>query len=965
MDDRRISYGFGNFSSIKRSDAGNPDSLSDGAPAHAEGERTDGGPVPGNAGNAGPARDADAGGAEPLPAAGSIGRAGRRQARIRDVANLGAELAAASARREERKQGYSAAPDLFEADRIAAAAGPQNPETGPLGETSPEAARGDRTAAGVAAALDAAAPFEADGGQAPAYRERGDAGAGRGPVEPENAPPPEVAELDGLSGKQLDLAEFVIQAAVSGDDDGAVRIPWTPEPSGRGGDGGAAGRGGPADPASWPGEPLPPGPETGRYGSGLLDSGNSGNSGGETAGRQPAARRVMHPNAAPPPKPAPSGGAPADHRIVGPDLGIPILGEDDILPVRTLYEERARALEAAPRRSGDAADAAATPVAPYDANSGVPEPTERSGAHPARSSPARARRLAPGGGAPAGSAFSRTSERAPAARSGAPETARTKQDEPSGAAVGRVRPSRESGTAAASGGRAVRRPKPLAGRTDAVASDLWTNILCGLVIAAALGTVAWYFAGPGTAPTETVVDASKTDIAGPKGGGKAGAQTSGIAAAGPARKPLIYRPPARVELAAASAVGNLEYRITPKTVDRVIRSARGDTFSAMLLRAGVGAEDATRAVTALRKVYDPRKLPIGLELRVNFETPGIGKPQFLGYRFDSSTDRMVQVSLQGTGNFAARQVEKIVTRVYSRADGQIETSLFGAGVKAGAPPQVMLQMVRLFSFAVDFQRDLHGGEKFHIMYRSQMDESGRIVRHGDIVYVSLTVGGKTQKLYLYERLKGGTAQYLNERGQGNRRALMKTPIDGARLTSRYGYRKHPLLGFTKMHHGVDFGARLGTPIFAAGSGTIVKIGWFGAYGRYVRLRHGSVYETAYAHLSRFRRGLRVGSRVRQGETIGYVGNSGRSTGPHLHYEVIRNGRPVNPMKIALPSRESLKGRELKQFLAHRREVDARFAALGLAKERQEGGRVQTVGSKGAAGCKNGAKTDPQTGKPCS
>ncbi len=969
MDDRRISYSSGNFSSIERSDAGNPDSVSDGTPAHAKGERTDGGPAPGDAGNTGPARDAGVEDAEPKAAAGPIGRAGRRHARIRNVANLGDALAATGASREERKQGYSDAPEPFEAGRTAAAAGPQHPETGPAGETSPDTAQGDRTAAGVAAALGAVAPTGADGGQTPAYRERGDAGTGRAAVRPENAPPPEVAELDGMSGKQLDLAEFVIQAAVSGDDDGAVRIPWTPEPSGRGGDG-APNRGGrpavpgsPAGPASRPGKPLQPGPETAGYGGGSPDS-------GESAGRRLAARRVMHPNAAPAPEPVPSGDPPVDYRTVGPDLSIPIVDGDDILPVRTLYEEQLRLREAVPARpgvagrSGDAADARATPVAPYDTNSGVPGPAERPGADPAQSTPARARRLAPGGGAPAGRAFARASERAPAARPGASETARTKHEEPAGAGAGRGRQPRKPGPAAASGERPVLGSKPLAVRTDSFDAGRRTDILCGLTIAAVLGAVAWYFAGPGSAPTETVVDASKTDIAAPKDSGKAGAKTSGRTAAGPPRKAPIYRPPAKIELAAASALGNLEYRITPKTVDRVIRSARGDTFSAMLLRAGVGAEDAARAVVALRKVYDPRSLPIGLELRVNFEAPGIGKQQFLGYRFDSSTDRMVQVSLQGSGNFAARQVEKIVTRVHSRADGQIETSLFGAGIKAGVPPQVMLQMVRLFSFAVDFQRDLHGGEKFHIMYRSQMDEAGRIVRHGDIVYVSLTVGGKTQKLYLYERPKGGASQYLNERGQGNRRVLMKTPIDGARLTSRFGYRKHPLLGFTKRHNGVDFGARPGTPIFAAGSGTIVKIGWFGAFGRYVRIRHGSVYETAYAHMSRFQRGLRVGSRVKQGETIGYVGRSGRTTGPHLHYEVLRNGRHVNPMKVALPSRKSLKGRELKQFLAHRREVDARFAALGLAKERLAGGKVQTVGSKGAAGCKNGAKTDPQTGKPC-
>ena len=493
-------------------------------------------------------------------------------------------------------------------------------------------------------------------------------------------------------------------------------------------------------------------------------------------------------------------------------------------------------------------------------------------------------------------------------------------------------------------------------RTAGFESDLRANILSGLAIAAALGAAAWYFTGPGITPPPQTVEADKAETPAPKDSAKP-------PAAGPPSKAAIFLPPKRIAPAAASALGNLEFRLTPDTVDRSVVSARGDTFGAMLRRAGVRPEDTAPAVRALRKVYDPRTLPIGLELKVIFEAPGVGRPRFLGYRFDSSADRMVRVSRLATGAYGARKVDKIVTRVYSRADGQIETSLFGAGVKAGVPPRVMLQMVRLFSFAVDFQRDLHGGEKFHIMYRSQKDEAGRIVRHGDIVYVSLTVGGKTQKLYLYEHPNGGARQYLNERGQGNRRALMKTPIDGARLTSRFGYRKHPLLGFTKLHAGVDFGARPGTPIYAAGSGKIVKIGWFGAFGRYIRIRHGSVYETAYAHMSRFRRGLRVGSRVKQGETIGYVGRSGRTTGPHLHYEVIRNGRQVNPMKVALPSRENLKGRELKQFLAQRKEIDARFAVLGLAGKRQKAAGVQTVQSKGA-GCAGGEKIDPQTGKLC-
>ena len=909
MDDRRISYSSGNFSSIERPDADSPDSGADGIPAHTKGAEAAAGPAPGKAGKTVPVRDAGVKNAGPKASAGSIGRAGRRHARIRDVANLGAVLAAAKARREERRRGHSAAPDSFE---------------------------GDRTTAGKASATEAGTPAGGDDGRAPAYRERGDAGTGRVAAQPKNAPPLEVAELDEMSGQRLDLAEFVIQAAVSGDDDGV-------------------------DPASGHGTPLQPGPETDRHESGAWESDD-----GEDARTGSAARRDMHdPDATPAPEPVPSGGNPVDYRNVGPDLSIPLVDDDDILPVRAPYEEEESARQAVQARSGDAAGAPAMPAAPYDANSGVRTPAERSGTDSAQSPPDRAGRLVPGSDAPAGRAIARAAEPAPVTHPGASGTARTEFEERSGAAAGRVRQVHESGIASASGDHAVRGSKPLAVRTGGFDADQRTNILCGVAIAVALGAVAWYIAGPGTAPTQTVVDASKTDLAAQKGGGKAGAKASGSTdAAGPPRKALIYQPAKRVELAAASALGNLEYRITPKTVDRVVRSSRGDTFSAMLLRAGVGRENAVRAVVALRNVYDPRRLPIGLELKVIFEAPGIGEPRFLGYRFDSSTDRMVQVSLQASGSFAARQVEKIVTRVYSRADGQIETSLFGAGVKAGVPPQVMLQMVRLFSFAVDFQRDLHGGEKFHIMYRSQMDESGRIVRHGDIVYVSLTVGGKTQNLYLYERPKGGAAQYLNERGQGNRRVLMKTPIDGARLTSRFGYRKHPLLGFTKKHNGVDFGARPGTPIFAAGSGTIVKLGWFGAFGRYVRIRHGSVYETAYAHMSRFRRGLRVGSRVKQGETIGYVGRSGRTTGPHLHYEVIRNGRHVNPMKIALPSRKNLKGRELKRFLAQRKEVDARFAALGKARERLQEGKVKTVGSEGAAGCKNGATVSGQAGRAC-
>ena len=981
MDDRRISYFSGNFSSIERAEPGDPERFQNGLPAPKNRSKSEAGPAPAKSGKIEAVRDEGPKAGRSGSAGGPIGRSGRRQARIRDVANLGAAMvakgsAAARARDSERAQTLPAEtepsdPDGIPGYEIPGPADPQNPEAEDGGGTAPATTPDEAAAAGVAATPDAADAVGGGGGGAPTRTDSAGVGTGRDAAMPEEAPP-EIADLDESSGNRLDLAEFVIQAAVSGDDDGAIQIPWAPEPPAGTGSGSAARRA------------ERPGGSTGTSGSGAgtedfpqIAPGPAGSRGG-TADRAGSARAESplaagrdtgNRHAAPASDPARPAGNAADYRNVGPDLRIPIIDEDDIPPVRAAYEDeidtRATAEDEAGRTAGEAAIPAASSAAPYDGIPTAHDPAQRASLRPAQSDFGNGGSVAAGGDLLTGKwPDSDAAARAPAQPDPA-EADRPIRREPSETTGGGRRKARTTGIAAQTGlARSDRLWNRLAAGPDSFDGDRRTNLLCGMAIVAALGAVAWYFSGLGTTEPTQTVEAGRADVAQPASDGKAATDGAGqtTAAVRPGKAP-IYRPPMKVELAALSALGDLEYRLTPGTVDRVITAARGDNFGRMLRRAGVGSLDSALAVNALRKVYDPRKLPIGLELKVVFEAPGIGQPRFLGYRFDSSTDKMVQVARLATGGYGAKKVQKIVTRVYSRADGQIETSLFGAGVKAGVPPRIMLQMVRLFSFSVDFQRDLHGGEKFHIMFRSQKDESGRIVRHGDIVYSSLTVGGQTQKLYLYEPPNGG-AQYLNERGQGNRRVLMKTPIDGARLTSRFGYRKHPLLGFTKLHTGVDFGARPGTPIYAAGSGTIVKIGWFGAYGRYIRIRHGSIYETAYAHMSRFRRGLRVGSRVKQGETIGYVGRSGRSTGPHLHYEVIRNGRHVNPMKIALPSRKNLKSRELKRFLAHRKEIDARYAALGKANERQRQGSVQTVGSEGGAGCRNGVRIDPKDTRPC-
>ena len=1006
MEDRRISYSSGNFSSIDRVEPGDPDRFADEDSARPETWAPEAVQAQAKSGKVKPIRRPASKDAKSKAGAGLLGRAGRRHARIRDVENLGTASAAATelspgrAVAQTRAQEPAGSPDLS-GDGPSPAIANRNDSQGGDGRTpaKPAAAEPDAAAANVTAALDVVEAADAPAGSEPAPviadRAGGPAETGFGFTMSEDAVPPEVADLDDASGGGLDLAEFVIQAAVFGDDDGAIRIPWTPENAT------AKGKRAASDLADRPQEPdrradrasgsgvTMPASAAGSADNDARDGKSASLSESRLAARRDVDNEIGA-RAADPVDPAPVAGNAADHRYVGPDLRIPIIDEDDIPPVRAAYEyEAAEPTDAesdAAVRSGEEAtdeDTALSPVVAQPAiraadslerlrEPDVEPPTlaetvnraalrvaqggpDDTGANPADGDLSAGQALVPDTSARAAAPIP-AADAAGTVRDGSYE--RRAED-----AAGRKRPGREQGLAGGSSRHhSVRVGRRLATRSGSFDADRRANILCGLAIAAAVGSAAWYFSVAGPTEPVKIVDADKPGAASPQGGGKPVSNRPSQTAADSRTAP-IYRPAQKIRLASLTAVGDLEYRITPSTIDRVVRAARGDTFSAMLLSAGVNPEETATAVRALRSVYDPRGLQIGLELKVIFETPGVGKPRFLGYRFDSSADRMVHVARHTTGVYTARKVEKIVTQVYKRADGQIETSLFGAGIKAGAPPQIILQMLRLFSFAVDFQRDLHGGEKFHIMYRSHKDESGRIVKHGDIVFASLTVGGRTQKLYLNERPKGG-AEYLNERGQGNRRALMKTPIDGARLTSRFGYRKHPLLGFTKLHSGVDFGARPGTPIYAAGNGTIVKIGWFGAYGRYVRIRHGSVFETAYAHMSRFRRGLRVGSRVKQGETIGYVGRSGRSTGPHLHYEVLRNGRRVNPIKLALPSGRRLKGRELKRFLAHRKEVDARYAALGKAKERQRDGAVQTVRSDGGAGCKNGVRIDLKDTRPC-
>ena len=243
--------------------------------------------------------------------------------------------------------------------------------------------------------------------------------------------------------------------------------------------------------------------------------------------------------------------------------------------------------------------------------------------------------------------------------------------------------------------------------------------------------------------------------------------------------------------------------------------------------------------------------------------------------------------------------------------GVIETSLYKTMKKQDLSDLIINEVIRIYSFDVDFQRDIYEGDSFEILFSREKNEDGEIVKISDPEYLMLSSREVPLIYYLYTNDE--FSEYFDENGKGMTKSLMKTPINGARLSSSYGMRKHPISGYNKMHKGVDFAAPTGTPIFAAGNGVVEYAGRNGGYGKYVRIRHDSTYKTAYAHLNAYKKGINNGARVKQGDIIGYVGSTGKSTGPHLHYEIIVNGKQINPANLKLPSGRKLNKNQLEDF----------------------------------------------------
>ncbi len=377
----------------------------------------------------------------------------------------------------------------------------------------------------------------------------------------------------------------------------------------------------------------------------------------------------------------------------------------------------------------------------------------------------------------------------------------------------------------------------------------------------------------------------------------------------------------------------------PQKIETTVALKSGETLMELLMNEGAGRVDAYHAIAALRDYYNPRKLRAGQEIKLAFldgtdtgdattqndASDNASSRLLTAISLEPDIERTVKVMRDGDGSYTGNEIKKTFTESYVRAKGTISSSLFLDADRAGVPPRIIVEMIHMFSYSVDFQREIRAGDKFDVYFDRKFDENGVPVMEGNIAYASLTVGGKQHQLWRF-KTKEGVWDYFDGKGRSMKKFLMRTPIDGARISSGFGLRRHPVLGYSKMHKGTDFAAPRGTPIYAAGNGVIEIAGWVRGFGNYIRIKHANSYETAYGHMNGFAKGMKRGVRVHQGQVIGYVGTTGRSTGPHLHYEVHIHGKAVNPLGVKLPTGTQLAGAELKRYLAKRSRVETQMAA---------------------------------------
>ncbi len=364
-------------------------------------------------------------------------------------------------------------------------------------------------------------------------------------------------------------------------------------------------------------------------------------------------------------------------------------------------------------------------------------------------------------------------------------------------------------------------------------------------------------------------------------------------------------------------LNHLVENLEPKYKKIKHKIKNGETFDKILENYEIEKKEIIKIKNSLKKKVDLNKLNTKQIIILTIDKTNNKIEEFI-YQ-TSNTQKIFLKRDINNDNFNDQILSIKLNKEIIYEENIILQSLYKAAMDQNIPANIIIEFARIYGFQVDFQRDVRKKDKFQIMFEIFLNEKNEIVETGEILFANLELSGQDNTLYYFD--KDGSEGHYDKNGKSVKKALMKTPINGARLSSPFGMRKHPIDGFNKMHKGTDFAAPMGTPIMASGDGVVKKAGWCGGGGNCVKIRHNSTYETVYAHMSKFARGIKSGVRVKQGQTIGYVGSTGKSTGPHLHYEVIVNGKKVNSQKLKLPSGKILKDKERKLFETKKIKLD--------------------------------------------
>ena len=358
------------------------------------------------------------------------------------------------------------------------------------------------------------------------------------------------------------------------------------------------------------------------------------------------------------------------------------------------------------------------------------------------------------------------------------------------------------------------------------------------------------------------------------------------------------------------SINQIFNNLTPryKSIDHKI--SKGETFDKILKKYSIPDDKILEIKKNLKSDLNISNLKTNFNIK--FIIDQSNNKKITSFLFPISRTEKIQLIRNLETNLFEKKI--IITNLNKKiifGEGKITQSLYRTAIDLNVPPNIIIEFARIYGFQIDFQRDIRKNDNFQIMYEVFEDDNGKVFETGNIIFADLKLSGTNNSLYYFN--KKGSEGYYDENGKSVKKALMKTPINGARLSSAFGMRKHPIDGYNKMHRGTDFAAPMGTPIMASGSGVVLRARWCGGGGNCIKIRHNTTYQTVYAHMKSFARGMREGARIKQGQIIGYVGSTGKSTGPHLHYEVIENGKKINSQKLKLPSGKILKSKERALF----------------------------------------------------